>query len=1073
MKLKHKILLFWLLSIVATLGLVGIIFGGLVTQLHEDNSKQQLNNAFRNLHAYLQYHEKQIIADARLLASRKDIVASSNLIENYQNTQSYEKTIFDVEKKRLITEFHELIGGGDLSLIAHYDNDGRLNAFYYMGADGKTSSGFVSYRGGKPVFMLDQADGGQYTASNELPAFFVGLPRDEVNELHVHRHHFEEGFYFEVYAPIIRTHRDQTSSREGRLRLVKIFGQDFAREINRRTSLRFDYFTAPAQQPPASTLGNILAVNDSRRWAWSSPEQDFSGMAQMALEEGKAAVFRFDTGKLLLDSEIALIERAGWIVLAVMVLFFLPVGYLFMKRTIFVPIVDLVTRVELLKLGHYSALPPSPRSDELGFLTNSFDAMAGAIHERERELKKLSRAVEQSPASVVITDTDGNIEYVNPRFTAVTGYPQSEVLGRNPRLLNSGKNPPELYQELWSTIRAGRTWNGMLCNKRKNGELYWTLSSISPLMDSARNITHFIGVKEDISLQKRAEELLEKERSLLRSLVDSIPDLIFYKNREGLYMGCNKAFEAFTGMHEEALVGKSAAEVLPTDIGASFHENDQLMLEDETARKHEVWVTYPDGRQVLLDTLTTPYYDAQGRLLGLIGVSRDITERKRAEAQIERQAFYDALTDLPNRRLLYDRLSQELARSKRRGHVGAVIFIDLDHFKMINDSLGHYMGDELIKHVAQRFSRVLREEDTAARLGGDEFVIMLSELSDEMEEAFHEAQKVVHKLQMALAEPCKLEGHVLHVSASVGFTLFPDDGHSVDEILKQADIAMYQAKQQGRDTCQFYLPSMQEAASERMDLAMDLRRALANEEFELLYQPQVDAGGRIIGAEALLRWHPVGQGMIGPDKFIPVAEDTGLILPIGEWVAYTAGQHRKALDESLGQPWPGRFSINVSSRQFNQKSFVERLCAIWQRAGVDPRGLELELTETMLLHDLDVVIEKMQALKDLGVRFAVDDFGTGYSSLSYLKRLPVDILKIDQSFVRDITVDPGDAAIVDTIIAMTRHLGLAVIAEGVEKVEELDFLAAKGCASYQGFYFHRPMSFEALQALLSEQGAQA
>ena len=426
-------------------------------------------------------------------------------------------------------------------------------------------------------------------------------------------------------------------------------------------------------------------------------------------------------------------------------------------------------------------------------------------------------------------------------------------------------------------------------------------------------------------------------------------------------------------------------------------------------------------------------------------------------------AFYDPLTSLPNRRLFIDRLRHALAATPRSQRHGALLFIDLDHFKTINDTLGHDTGDLLLRQVAGRLSNCLRVGDTVARQGGDEFVILLMDLSEVLEEAAAQAEAIGGKLLAALNRPYQFADRAYHCTASIGATLF--DGHlkSADELLKRADLAMYQAKAAGRNTLLFFEAGMQTAVMLRAELEAELRQGLQDGQFLLYYQAQVDDVGCITGAEALLRWqHPV-RGLVSPATFIPVAEVTGLIVPLGRWVMDAACAQLTA--------WSARpatahltLAVNVSARQFRQPDFVTQVVELLDRTGANPRKLKLELTESMLVDNVEEVITNMNVLKDLGVGFSLDDFGTGYSSLSYLKRLPLDQIKIDQSFVRDVLTDPNDAAIVRTIVALAQSLGLSVIAEGVETEPQRDYLANHGCHAYQGYLYGRPLPLEQFES---------
>jgi diguanylate cyclase (GGDEF)-like protein/PAS domain S-box-containing protein len=550
------------------------------------------------------------------------------------------------------------------------------------------------------------------------------------------------------------------------------------------------------------------------------------------------------------------------------------------------------------------------------------------IEERKRSedtLRLLSKAVEQSPVTVVITDTDATIEYVNDAFVHTSGYSRDEAIGQNPRLLQSGQTDEGLYRKLWSNIKQGREWSGELLNKRKSGELFWEQVTISPVTNEQSQITHYLAVKEDITLRKAQEE------------------------------------------------------------------------------------------------------------------------------KIRYQAQYDALTDLPNRTLAMDRLSQMLIKGDRYGEKVALLYIDLDDFKKINDSLGHEFGDRMLVHVAERLRSSVRGEDTVARHGGDEFLIIMGSLHDSFD-----LETVLNTIVNAFARPFNIDNRDLVISPSVGVSIYPNDGKDPGALLRSADHALYQAKDDGGNAYCYYNQEIHQDVVKRLDLERHLRKALELGELQLHYQPLFDAhSGDLYGTEALLRWNSHKFGFMPPDRFISVAEHTGLIIEIGEWVLQTASRQVSAWQQQTGHPL--RLAVNVSPRQFRDKRILESVGNAISLTSFDPRLLHVEITEGMLIRNRPEIQETLEELDCMGIHLTMDDFGTGYSSLSYLKNYPFRTLKIDRSFVRDIPADQDDCALVKAIITMGNELGLKIVAEGVETREQQDLLKDNGCHYLQGYYLGKPV----------------
>jgi diguanylate cyclase (GGDEF)-like protein/PAS domain S-box-containing protein len=882
---------------------------------------------------------------------------------------------------------------------------------------------------------------------------------------------------------------------------------------------------------------------------------------------------------------------------------------------------------------------------KLSELTKQLEAEIAERKQAEEHLRKLSRVVEQSPASVMITDLQGKIEYVNPKFLELSGYGTDELIGATPRVVQSGQTAPETYRQMWATISSGRDWRGELLNRKKNGELYWEDEVISPITDADGSITNFVAVKEDITQRKRAQdELLRLNRTLRmlsacnqalvrakdeKELLDTIccrmvelggylgvwvgyaehdegrtvrpvtlagmPDGEFtvavtqvswadddtgrcptgsairtgqvavahdlrtnpccsrwqdaaikselsaavalplkaddevigaisiyarvvgaFDDREiallqeladdlaygikvlreavvrrrmehELLLGrhavdssndgimitdsslpdrpliyVNPAFERITGYTAAEALGRNARFLLGDDMEQIGMEELRCALREQRTAKVVLRNYRKDGTLFWNELSLAPVHGESSQVRHFVSIINDITERKSYESQLEYQAGHDALTGLANRNLLADRLEQAIARAKRTKTMVAVLLLDLDRFKLVNDGLGHDVGDALLEIVSQRLVASVRSVDTVARLGGDEFVVVMTELDSE-----HDAAPTARKLLKQVSLPATIAEREIVATASMGIALYPKDAEQSSALLRNADVAMYRAKELGRNSMQFYTPGLNATTLARLELDTALRRALERDEFVLYYQPKVELQrGQVTGAEALIRWqHPL-LGMVSPGDFIPLAEETGLIEPIGEWVIEHAVAQIKAW-QNEGLP-DIRLAVNLSARQFQQENLARVVIQALRLHDVGAQYLELEVTESAVMQDPERTVASLRELKKIGVHLALDDFGTGYSSLNYLKRFPIDTLKIDQSFVRDITTDPDDAAIALTVISLAHSLRRRVVAEGVETEAQLSFLRRHRCDEIQGYYFSRPLPADAFTSLLRD-----
>lgn len=654
------------------------------------------------------------------------------------------------------------------------------------------------------------------------------------------------------------------------------------------------------------------------------------------------------------------------------------------------------------------------------------------------------------------------IDWATASIDRIFGYSLDEILQRGCwRCFVHPDDQPEFDRNI-THLAAGQRSECELRIVAKDGSTRY-IRAYSIVTATNGDGPRLYGACQDITERKQALEALRESEGRFRAMAEHSADWIWTIDTEGRHLYSNQPFIAH--------IGYTMEEFLALDFTTLIHPDDLPRL-DETFRNavasRQGWQNvvlrwrHRDGSYRILESNASAMFDEAGELVGFQGVDRDITERRQAEAQIEYLAHHDALTGLPNRVLLRDRFEHAVAVADRSRTRVAMLFIDLDNFKVVNDTLGHAAGDKLLLKAVARLSCCTRESDTISRQGGDEFILLLHDIPEQ-----ETVERIASEILNQLAEPVEIDGHVMNASCSIGVAMYPEDGADFDSLLQKSDTAMYNAKGAGRNTFRFYDEQMNRQAREHLLLQNRLHQALFRAEFYLQYQPQLEIdGGRVIGVEALLRWNNPDLGEVVPARFIPVAEDGGLIVQIGAWVLEEACRQGQALRQA---GWPDlSMSVNLSALQFRRAGLVKTVAGALERSGLPPQLLELELTESVLLQDVDNNLETVRQLKALGVRLAIDDFGTGYSSLSYLKRFAVDKLKIDRSFVRDINTDPDDAAIVRAVIQLARSLRLETIAEGVETQEQLAFLREEGCREVQGFLFSRPLSLTALRIFLRE-----
>ncbi|WP_415880439.1 EAL domain-containing protein [Methylomonas sp. TEB] len=661
--------------------------------------------------------------------------------------------------------------------------------------------------------------------------------------------------------------------------------------------------------------------------------------------------------------------------------------------------------------------------------------------------------LKHSPIGIFHYDTDLIVTYCNEPFAAILQNTVDNVVGLDIKGFNDGSILAALHQALngekvsyEGNFRPAPDAAGIVIDM-----------SCAPSRDGAGKIVGGIAIIRDISERKQAEEMLRISAIAFESqaaMIVTSPDAIILR--------VNRAFTALTGYEAQEVMGQTPQMLNSGRHDKGFFTAMWTSLQETGHWQGEIWNRHKNGLIVAQWLTIAAVVAPDGRITHYVGTFSDITENKDAVAEIHRLAYYDPLTHLPNRRLLQDRLGQELVAGARNGLYGAILFLDLDNFKTLNDTRGHEAGDQLLIEVARRLRTSVRECDIVGRLGGDEFLVLLSDLSADVELAAMQTKQVGEKLLDALAHPYDINGYEFHCSASIGIRLYRDH-ELAEDLLRHADLAMYQAKMAGRNAVRFFDPSMQALATARAELEKDLRLALSQNQFKLYFQAQIYRNHQVVGAEALLRWQHPQRGLVSPLEFIALAEKTSLILPIGQCVLEAACTQLKQWEQHA-RSRQFRLAVNVSARQFRAADFVEQVRRTLDSHGVNPDLLELELTESLVLENINDTISKMHALREMGVRFSLDDFGTGYSSFSYLTQLPFDQLKIDRSFVHNIGIKTSDAVIVQTIIGMAHNLGIEVIAEGVETEAQRLFLEQHGCHACQGFLFSKPVPIDEFMA---------
>ena len=650
---------------------------------------------------------------------------------------------------------------------------------------------------------------------------------------------------------------------------------------------------------------------------------------------------------------------------------------------------------------------------------------------------------------ILVLNNDLAIININPWAQKITLYDEENVKGV--KFSTLFKNNYD-YQMLLTQLQANEKWEGEVWKKRRDGEIFQAWINIHAVFDENNNILHYLVVLRDLTKQ----QIIQNVTKLANKVLENTSEGIMVTNAQGKIISVNPAFEIVTGYSSEEVIGKNP-NILQSGVhDRQFYKSMWKQVNEEGFWKGEIW-NKRKNEEIYPEWLTIcEIQDDLGKLINYVAVFTDITERKYAEEQLRYLAHYDSLTGVANRYSLNKRLEGLIHTAEKYGQQLAVLFLDLDRFKQINDTLGHNYGDLLLKRVSSRLKGLIKNKDMIARLGGDEFVIILSNIKHP-KEAIHIASRIID----ALSKSFFLNTHEVYISTSIGISLYPLDGTDMETLLRNADKAMYEAKAGGRNQYELYYEELHNKEPNQRNIENYLRKALERNEFYLVYHPMMDVqSNEIVSVEALVRWNQEELGIVSPADFIPLAEETGLIIPISEWIINKACEDLKTLHVN-GYP-KLRMSINISALHFNQEGFVKSVDSIFQHTNVNSNYIEFELTESMIMPKAIETVDKLVKLKQLGIKISIDDFGTGYSSLSYLNRFPIDTLKIDQSFIRGLAVYKEDSSIVEAIIMMAHRLNLLVVAEGVENHKQLNLLKKENCDFIQGYYITKPIELEQL-----------
>lgn len=1067
-KLDAKIVGLMLATILISLILVTVFFTTFMNDLYRDSSREKLRNTVSLLKDDFKRKDERLQSTANSLLSDKSFISSVHLVDRYQDTANYMPLVFDAEKEKLLTKISSNVRRAGIGYIATLAMDGSTLA-YSLNSESSHEDGFYTYRkeSSIPIARIN----GRTVEKVDIPADRKpGLLVRELKSGKAYRFiPWMPALAVDITLPIFADTGTEKKEQVGWLRLAYFIDQSYVDDFSARSGSQFAVRVAghtvsssgfnPVSQQVGSA--NELGPRHMVEPNWINGEAGQQGAVQLSSGKSEPVQLLFGLSNQEIFSSLDTFRHAVLIVIGFSALLAIPIGIYFTRTTITGPVERLIEHASAIANGQRETLQGFRQTGELGTLAKALNVMVESLDLRERELRSAQKEIDailsNSPAVIYIKDAEGKYILVNHQYEELFGVTNAAIRGKTdydifPESLASTLHKND--QAVFTSLQPKQ-----FEETAQQGDSDHTYLSVKfPLFDDEGRAFAICGISTDITERKKSEDQL----LLAKRIIESASEGILVTDLDGNIEDANAAYEKITGYSREEVIGKKPSINQSGKHDKTFYEKMWKDIIESGRWEGEIWDRRKNGELYPALMSINAVYDENGTPTHYVSIFNDITLKKETEYQLEELAYFDALTGLPNRLLFRDRLNHEIASCRRHHSKLAVIFIDLDHFKLINDTQGHLAGDKLLEIIGKRLLAKGRDTDTISRMGGDEFTVVLTDVVDP-----EQISEFVRDLLASISAPMTVFGKSVQIGASAGVAIYPEDGEDMDSLIKNADIALYQAKEQGRNTYHFYSVDLQEKILARISLERDLRAAIDEQQFVLHYQPKYDLRTReIIGMEALVRWQHPEEGLIPPSRFIPLAEETGLIIPIGDWVLETAcyqiSQWRNRFNRKL------RVAVNLSAAQLKIENLVHRVRDIITKCDLTHDSVELELTESMVMEDVDRALVVMDKLRRLGIHLSIDDFGTGYSSLGYLKRFPLDSVKIDKSFVQDLGKEGHDAAIIGAIIAMADKLRMNVIAEGIESETHLRLLLQAGCTEGQGYYLDKPMPAEELTALLQE-----